>query len=169
MAAVLRRESARKGQGTLPRFRASMFLVAVEPYFHERDASTLLSAHPEVYGGRRAVRPLVLDGLLLRAERDAAHLAEGDRHALAAHRRHAVLRHVGAVAVQHEDRADGERHADGRVEDAVLDDLDLFAEEDRLLGKQRERDERADEVVVVDVRRDAVALRVPVVGGGMSE
>ena len=146
-----------------------MFLVAVEPYFHERDASTLLSAHPEVYGGRRAIRPLVLDGLLLRAERDAAHLAEGDRHALAAHRRHAVLRHVGAVAVEHEDRADGERHADGRVEDAVLDGLDLFAEEDRLLGKQRERDERADEVVVVDVRRDAVALRVPVVGGGMSE
>ena len=95
---------------------------------------SLLSAHPEVYGGRRAIRPLVLDGPLLRAERDAAHLAEGDRHALAAHRRHAVLRHVGAVAVQHEDRADGERHADGRVEDAVLDDLDLFAEEDRLLG-----------------------------------
>ena len=96
-------------------------------------------------------------------------LAEGDGDAIGAHARHAVLGDVGAVAVEDEDRAEGQGALKGRGELALVDDLDVGAKEDRLLREEREGDKGAREVEVVNMRRDAVALRVPVEGAGTSE
>ena len=103
-----------------------MFLVAVVLY-HERDASTSKArTRKSTAGGAQSgplystvffFEPSVTLRILRKVIDTRSPLTAGT-----------VLRDVGAVAVQHEDRADGERHADGRVEDAVLDDLDLFAE-----------------------------------------
>ena len=63
-------------------------------------------------------------------------LAESDRDSVGTHTRHAVLRHVGAVAVEHEHRAHWELAAEWRCELTLVNDLDRRAEEDRLLGEQ---------------------------------
>ena len=90
------------------------------------------------------------------------HAPERDRHPLLCDRRHTVLGHVGAVAVQHEARAAEEADRLGPRELALVDDLDLGPQHHVLGGEHRNGAERAVEIVVVDVGGDAVSFAVHV-------
>ena len=85
-----------------------------------------------------------------------------DRDAVLADPGDAMLADVGSRAVEHEHGAHRQRQGEGRLELALGEDLDVGPEEDALLRDERERDEGAREVVVVDVRRDAISLLVEV-------
>lgn len=89
-------------------------------------------------------------------ELGGVHLAERDGDPLGGDGGDAVLGDVCAVAVEHEDGAQGERDGDRSGELAWGDHPELPAEEDVALGEEGDGAEGAGEVVVVDVRRDAV-------------
>eukprot|EP00326_Haptolina_ericina_P038312 CAMPEP_0181242318 /NCGR_PEP_ID=MMETSP1096-20121128/41615_1 /TAXON_ID=156174 ORGANISM="Chrysochromulina ericina, Strain CCMP281" /NCGR_SAMPLE_ID=MMETSP1096 /ASSEMBLY_ACC=CAM_ASM_000453 /LENGTH=75 /DNA_ID=CAMNT_0023338497 /DNA_START=269 /DNA_END=496 /DNA_ORIENTATION=+ len=59
-------------------------------------------------------------------------LAKGDRDTVSADRRDAVLRHVGAVAVEHENRSNRQRHREWCLESALTHDVDVGAKQNRL-------------------------------------
>ena len=75
------------------------------------------------------------------------------------HRRNRVLRHVRGVSLEHADGADRKRERKVPGELAVADRLQSQAEEDGALAAQRHGAEGPDELLVVDVGGDAVALR----------